>query len=372
MRPAAAAIRESLEHRILHGLVCEWENALGVLPVELRCRMRRPLFRLAGLRRRFGYWAPERREIVISRGLACDYPWHSVVEVLVHETAHQLASEVLAAGGEPAHGPGFRKACRLLRADPRSQGHYTPLSQHPCARPADPRDRVLVRIKKLMALAESRNPHEAEAAMVKAHSLMAKYHVDLLSRNEQRDFVSVFVGRPALRHFRDAYHLAHLLEVFYFVSGIWVPAYVLEKGKMGRVLEITGTPPHVEAAGYVHDFVTRFIDSRWSVLAPKRRPNRRHRTDFAVGVIEGFRDKLDRQRRRQLKTIAPDALATVKDHRLEAYMAYRHPRTVRFQRRAARVDLSVYEEGLQAGRELVISRGITQKTAQSVLKIAHR
>jgi hypothetical protein len=369
VKPAAADIRETLEHRILHGLACEWENALWVLPAELRGRMRKPIFSLADMQRRLGYWRQQRREIVISRRLALDYPWYCVVEVLVHETAHQLTQEVLLSGGERPHGPCFQKACRLLRANPEASGRYAPLADRLAAGPLAPQDRILQRVKKLMALAQSGNPFEAEAAMVKAHCLIAKYHIDLLARNDQRDFVSICVGRPALRHFRESYHLANLLEAFYFVSGLWVPAYVLEKRRMGRVFEISGTAANVEAAAYVHDFVARYIDSRWRGFDRDRRLNRSRRTDFAVGIIEGFRSKLAQQRRRQLAHDTPEALAIVEDARLKAYLAYRHPRTVRFQRQGAQLDSAVYGEGLLAGRELVISRGITERKSGRLLKI---
>ena len=115
----------------------------------------------------------------------------------------------------------------------------------------------MLRIKKLMALAQSQNQHEAEAAMAKAHQLIGKYNVDLLTHEENRDFVSVFVGKPALRHFREEYALARLLTDFYFVFGIWMPAYVVDKGKMGSVLEISGTVQNTKIAHYVYDFVNQ-------------------------------------------------------------------------------------------------------------------
>ena len=189
---------------MLHGLALEWENALWVLPTDMRLRMRLPIFRLADSGSRLGWWLGERREIVLSQRLVFDYPWDCVVEVLIHETAHQLAQEVLGANGEPPHGPRFQEACRLLRANPKASGRYRPLRDRLAGDPLSTRDRILERIKKLLALAESGNPHEAEAAMVKAHALIAKYNVDLLARNARREFVSLFVGQPALRHFREA------------------------------------------------------------------------------------------------------------------------------------------------------------------------
>ena len=74
-----------------------------------------------------------------------------------------------------------------------------------------------------MALSESKNEHEAQAAMVKAHELVEKYNLSLKTRAVTDDFISVFVGKPALRHPREEYHLASLIQHHYYVSSIIYP-----------------------------------------------------------------------------------------------------------------------------------------------------
>jgi hypothetical protein len=222
--------QEALEHRILHGLSCEWETALWVLDEPHRKRMRPPLFCLRDYRRTWGTWSRERREISLSRDLVLRHSWDSVMEVLLHEMAHQFAEEVLGSREEPPHGPAFQRACHLLRANPKASGKYVPLDDRMVRESQGPEDRTVRRVRKLMALAEGPNRHEAEVSMAKAHELIAKHNLQLLEQDDNRDFASVFVGRPALRHPREDYALANLLQEFYFVQGIWVPAYVLEKG----------------------------------------------------------------------------------------------------------------------------------------------
>jgi len=160
-RPTTA----ELERRILYGLSLEWEAALWVLPPPVRRRMAKPLFTLENLSSRLGYWHPERAEIGLSRRLVLDYGWDSVREVLLHEMAHQMADQVLAAGAETPHGPKFHEACRLLRANPEASGRFRPLAERLQDEPLSDEDRRLLRIRKLMALAQSRNRNEAEAAM---------------------------------------------------------------------------------------------------------------------------------------------------------------------------------------------------------------
>jgi hypothetical protein len=356
-----ALIHEKLEQRILHGLLCEWETAQWVLSSTHSKRMQKPLFSLSDMPSKLGHWSGQKCEICLDRQFVLNHSWDSVREVLLHEMAHQFADQVLGADNEPPHGPSFRKACRLLRANPKASGSYRPLWEQVRQDAPAREDKILLRIKKLMALAESHNQYEAEAAMTKAYELIGKYNIDLFAGNEKRDFLSIFIGKPALRHPRENYHIARLLLDFYFVNGIWIPAYVLEKGKMGRVLEITGTRQNIKIASYTYDFVRRFINSQWQVYTQDKTLHRHRKTDFAVGIIEGFRSKLE-SRDFVAKTIKNrSALVEVEDPLLNKYMDYKYPHTKSFTRTASSQDDAILEDGMKVGRKMVISKGITAK-----------
>ncbi len=354
-------LQAELERRILHGLSCEWEEARWALDSSVRERLRRPLFSLKDMNGRWGYWSEEKTEICLSRKLVLDHSWDAVREVLLHEMAHQFSGQVLGATNAPPHGPKFKRACFLLRANPEASGSYRPLDKQILHDSTGPQDKIMIRVKKLMALAQSNNQHEAEAAMTKAHQFIAKYNVDILARNIDRHFISVFVGTPALRHFREDYHLSGLLQDFYFVHGIWIPAYVMEKGKMGRVLEISGTLQNVRIASYVYDFVKRFVDSRWHEYNKKKGLNRYRKTDFAVGIMEGFRSKLRLQSEKREKTSNKRTLVKIRDPLLQEHVDYKYPHTVGVRGKALKKDKLVLKDGIDAGKELVIFQGITEK-----------
>jgi len=344
-----------IERMILHGLFCEWEKAMWMVKPSDRKKMIPPLFGLGDFQDRWGSWSGAKREITLSRRLVLEHSWDAVCEVLLHEIAHQFADEVQGANGEFPHGPRFQEACHLLRANPKASGSYPPLDQRIREDAANPEDKILSRIRKLMALAESPDLHEAEAAMAKAHALMAKYNYHLLEERKERQFVTLALGRPALRHPAEAYALAHLLQEFYFVRGIWVSAYVLGKGKMGRVLEISGTLANVQVAGYAFDFVSRFIESKWSEYNSGRNLGRSRQTDFALGIIDGFRAKLksgDREKEGAL------ALIRVEDPHLQEYLRYKYPRTAAVHGGPIRQDPRVLRDGRDIGRNLVIAKGV--------------
>jgi hypothetical protein len=365
-------IQEELERRILHGISCEWDMAAGELSPSYQETLYKPVLSLWDLKRKWGYWSGEKNEICLSRNLVLNHSWDAVREVLLHEIAHQFAEQVLGSISEPPHGQSFERACYLLRANPKASGNYIPLDERVLDDSLSREDKVMSRIRKLMALAQSKNRHEAEAAMAKAHEFIKKHNVDLLARDENRDFVSLFVGKPALRHFREHYLPCKLLQDFYFVFGIWVPAYVLDKCKMGRVFEITGTVQNVRIASYVHDLVQRYIDRNWEKYNEGKGLSRYRKTDFAVGIIEGFHSKLKSQADKKGGSGEELALVEIEDAQLREYIRHRYPRIKRISGKLSNVDLSVQQDGRRIGKELVIHKGIEDKLTKGKRLIENR
>ncbi len=360
-------IPDQMERRILHGLSCEWSKALGFLSPEQRKRMRLPLFCLRNLENRWGTWSEEKREISLSRSLVHDHSWDAVREVLLHEMAHQMAMEALAGSRETPHGPQFQMACRILRANPRASETFSPRDERILRAPSLPSDKRMLRVKKLLALAGSPDRHEADAAMVKAHQLMVKYNIEQRQGGEDRDLASLFLGQPALRHFPEDYALVNLLLDFYFVAGIWVAAYVPARGKMGRVLEISGTLPNLKMAHYVYEFVRRFIHSQWVVYNQNRGLSRHRQTDFGLGILEGFRWKLEATRRG--KNANPFALVRKEDPLLKKYFSYHYPHTAKVKAGNSLRDPGVIKDGRNVGKNLVVYRAIEEKERDRGLRI---
>ena len=128
----------------------------------------------------------------MSENLIMSYPWSVTLQVLKHEMAHQYSYEVL--GQTDAHGEGFQAACALLGVLPQYRscrivtaevlaqltGTENKMSEG---------QKVLFRIEKLLALGESSNIHEAEAALKKASLLIEKYHLQQLVSSEHSAYV---------------------------------------------------------------------------------------------------------------------------------------------------------------------------------------
>ncbi|HSO19481.1 MAG TPA: DUF2786 domain-containing protein [Desulfosarcina sp.] len=366
-----ADLRASFERRVLRGLAAEWENACWLLPENIRRAVKKPIFAIHKMPRRLGTWHPDKCQITLSRDMVADGRWDDIREVLLHEMAHQVAHEALKAGSESDHGPGFMRACAWLSANPAASGAYRSLRDRlRRGDRLDADDRMAARIHKLMALAESSNPHEAHAAMRKAYELIARHNVDLIEQGRRQDYTSIFLGTPRVRHFREAYHLAHLLQNFYFVQGVWVEAWVLDSNRMGRVLEISGSPRNVQIADYVHDAVNRYIDAAWEDYREGPRLNRYRKTDFAVGVVEGFAATLQDA----AASTAADSRMPVRmeDQALTCYVSQRYPHVRRSSRRGPGHDAQVLADGTRKGRQLVIAKGISQSDGYRERKIEYK
>jgi hypothetical protein len=316
--------------------------------------LRRPQFSLSDTDRRLGVWDPAREEIRVSRRFTRERGWDEVRELLRHEMAHQLADQALDGCAETSHGPAFREACRLLGAHPGASGEFVPLGARLDGDTDPGRARILARVHKLLALASSENRHEAELALLRAREYARRHHIDEHRRDEE--FLSAFAGRPAVRHTRAEYQLAALVTRTWDAYGIWVPAWVVERGRMGTVLELSGTPAQVKLAGYVHEFVRRHIATEWERYNHGRRLGARRRTDFSCGVIEGFRGTLERDAK------GPGAggavVRTGQDPLFAGYLATRYPRRATIRRGGGRVDPGVHRDGVRAGERLVIREGV--------------
>ncbi len=368
LKPTTALIQEQLENSIIKGLQLEWQAIHQDLPPEYRTRIRMPAFRLSDGTHPLASWTSAGYLMSFSRKFVFAEDWGSLVEVLRHEIAHQLAATLDGAEEETPHGPIFRKACHLLHADPRATGSWGALRTGTSGATVTPQDRLIRKVQLLMQLAGSENPHESAQAAAKANTLITKYNLDVLYNDEKRDFVSLFLGKPALRHSGSTVSITALLEAHYFVQVVWVSSYVLEKGKMGRVPEVSGTPPNVRIASYVFDYLHRYITSQWDHYRREVKVARNEKASFSLGLVDGFRKTLDRQKIKTLQeyaeTLPGKNLMKREDARLKAYLGARYNRLRSF-RRASGVDPSAYSAGKKIGEKLVISKGIDHRSVKS-------
>jgi hypothetical protein len=353
--PHTATLTATLQAALVRELRATWRQ---LNEAYFRGGLVAPTLELVELRATLGRWIPDTRTIEISLPLVVERPWGVVVEVLKHEMAHQYVYEVLGEKSETPHGPAFRDACARLGVDARASG--MPESQGTSDRTgADPmEEKTVTRISRLLALAESPNRHEAEAAMAAAQRLMLKHNLDAVRSNAARDYGFAHVGRPTGRVGEHERLVAMILGKHFFVEAIWVPVYRPREGKRGSLLEICGTPANLAIAEYAHGFLHGTAERLWTDHKRAQGLTDRERRTFLAGVMTGFADKLARQE----ATSRADGLVWVKDGDLGGYLRRRHP-YVRHVRHAGQRRNDTWAHGREAGRKIVLHRPVTTGAA---------
>jgi hypothetical protein len=332
-----------MDHALVRALLADYQQLNQTFFAGL---LRAPAIELVATGSRLGLWNGSTRTISLSRSLLLHHPWGVAVEVLKHEMAHQYVADVIGETNESAHGQAFRTVCERLGVDPTASGF-------PSGQPQT-QSRVIERVARLLALAESSNRHEAEAAMAAAQKLMLKHNIDECATCADRSYRFRHLGKPNGRVNEHDRILAIILNKHFFVEVIWVPVYRPLEAKRGSVLEVCGTSDNLEMADYVHSFLSNTADRLWNEhkRANHLKANRDRRV-YLAGVMSGFLEKLDQQSRHQRQA----GLVWVKDGKLQGYYRKRHP-YIRNARYFGRKRTEAYDHGKQAGRGIVLHRAV--------------
>lgn len=309
-------------------------------------------------------WLPSAHTIEVSLAfLQSAESWGVVLEVLKHEMAHQYVHEVLHET-EVAHGPAFRAICERLGIDARASGLPQAVLE-----PAG--KRVLERVHKLLALAESDNRHEAEAAAAAAQRLMLRHNLEHVARDgasttcgPHTRYGFRHLGRVTGRVTEWERRLGNVLREHFFVDIIWVPAYRLREQKRGSVMEAIGTPENLDLAAYVYDFLVRTAERLWLAHRTEQGLGNAARRAYLAGVMSGFAQKLAQQ----AKAHKAEGLVWVPHAELVQYTRKRHPylRTISHRGHSQR---DVFAHGQKAGRELVLHKGVSSHAAGGATKL---
>ena len=309
---------------------------------------------LAETTRRLGQWSRATRRIELSRTLVLERPWLEVVSVLEHEMAHQFVDEVIGALTEPAHGPSFQRVCAERGIDARAAGAPLP-SEDPEG------ERVLEKIRKLLALAGSANEHEAEIAMRRAHELMLRHNIEQAKSTTASAYEVRQLGEPQKRASGVDLDIVGLLTEFFFVEVIRVPVYVPGTGEHADVFEVIGTGANIDMALHVFEFLRATAERLWQENRGDRRvKSGRDRRAYQSGVVRGFREKLVLATPRSAPSAHADSteLVWTGDDKLDAFFRARYPR-IRRRRRSLPMN-GAHAAGREAGRTVILHKPVTR------------
>jgi hypothetical protein len=325
-----------------------------------RLKLRTPLIKVEPSASRWGLWDPVTRTITLSIRLIETYAWDVVLEVLKHEMAHQITDEIEAAND--GHGPHFQAACRRLGMAEwaiRAETHFSDLDLLALrGEPDEPKLRLLSRIEKLLALATSSNEHEALLAMKKVQELYEKYQLDRLESAKRSDLVYRTISLKRKRIERYHYLIGSLLGDHFFVRVIYCSVFDPHDLADYKAFELMGTEESVQMAEYVYHFLKNQAHALWESYRRANRKSSRSKNSFVIGVLSGFREKLEQDRSQRESGPAGMALVRQADSALADYVTYRYPRLTSVRRGTTLKDGGSYRDGIEEGWKLVLKKAI--------------
>jgi hypothetical protein len=341
--------------------------------LDYRLQLEPPIFEISEGKKQLGCWNAATRSLRMSQYLIMSYPWSVTLQVLKHEMAHQYSSEVL--GQTAAHGEGFQAACALLGVLPQYRGCRI-VTAEILARLTRPEknlsegQKVLARIEKLLALGESSNVHEAEAALKKASLLIEKYHLQQLVSSEHSAYVVclIEIGKKQIATYQR--HICRILQDFFFVRVVLSETYKPLTNEVQKAIELLGTSENVAIAEYCCHFLENRLALLWQEYRLRNKSSgRTQKNSFYLGVVLGFWEKLQEQNsggaRANIASAEHRELLVVEDRRLETFVQSHFPRLRKTSSRRSTVDRKVYQEGMQAGRSLRMTEGVTQGSGRN-------
>jgi len=332
--------------------------------------LKRPIIEVNDSKSHWGDWDASLRTMRLSANLIMEYSWDVVINILKHEMAHQIVTEIY--HSVDGHGDLFQRACRTINVPEafRGAGGDIPrkLQDFRDDNTDSDRGRILEKVRKLLSLAQSNNEHEAFHAMKKANELIEKYNIERIEGNRDAQYAHAVINHKKKRIENYQRRICLILQDYFFTEIIYSYLYDAINRETYRTIEILGTRENVLIAEYVYYFLLNQLEILWKAYKGKKNNrNARNKRSYRLGVIEGFRDKLGQmeKKRHHYPSGKPEqttsALICARDKMLSEFINRKFPRLMKYRSQAAALDYKTYTAGMSDGKQLTIHRGITKK-----------
>lgn len=200
---------------------------------------------------------------------------------------------------------------------------------------------AIAKIRKLFALADSPNAHEAEAALMQAHRLMAKWNVDVLESDQE----GIEHITKASKGGRTKYYIA-LAQV---IAANFRCEIYRDDSKIvffGRTEDVTAAK---ESYDYAYKFIMRETNRRYKEAMEYYGTGKGIKNSYAYGFILGLKEALEQQSVALMVVTPKDTVDAFRDHTSEGFRTVKR-RTTRYYKDEN------YAEGFHDGRTSMTKR----------------
>ncbi len=340
---------------------------------QYRVDLKPPVFEITSPATRLGGWRAGYRILQLSRCLIEKHPWPVTLQVLKHEMAHQVCTEIFH-NQSSGHGPDFHKACELLgvaetfrRAGSDLAGHIEQTDPGRC-RTAEGR-RIIGKITKLLALAGLDNEHEAALAMQRAGELLARHNLEQVRAEEQSGYAHLVINTGKKRLAGHLKMICAILRDYFYVQVVCSTLYDPRTNESYRTIELLGREENVPVAEHCYHFLEDRLAFLWSQNRCRHQGHhaRTARNSYYLGLLRGFAEKLSRQygrednRGRTGPQPTPGALVLARDRHLQSFISQRFPRLRKVAGRGAKIYRDTYNEAVATGRTIILHRAVAER-----------
>ncbi len=333
-----------------------------------------PTINISSGESRLGCWNATTKTISISRHLIKTEIWDIVLEVLKHEMAHQYVSMFY--DSADIHGKYFKLACKKLgvhRAFVTIGKDYNQRLQEFKGELPAAAQKMLKKVEKLMALGQSNNQAEAQAASRKANYLLNKYNLQRIKAGEDDPnikYLTICHKKKRIESIQKA--LLAVLRDYYYVNCLTSRTYHAQDDTVYKSIVLIGRKEALIVAEYVYYFLLDTGQALWQDFKRKHDAKRNEKISFDMGFSAGIKDNHELMFADSKIKINGDLSLPVKV--TKALMAQNHAENRREESRLFprlksgrygrhKTSSGAFKEGFKNGKNTHINKGVTTRGA---------
>ncbi len=353
--------------------VVSLHRELSEVFTEQRFRGQRPGIRVVEKMHHWGSYDPLDHEISISLVLVQECPWWVVVEVLKHEIAHLFVHAAFP--HQAPHGAHFKDVCNALNVADWARGATIGKTLDELRSLFDWRlgsldqetEKYRGRLRRLLALANSTNEHEALIAMQRARELQDQHRLEAHDRASCADLVNLEIASGKQRHAPYEGRISSILMNHYHVEVVYIRRFDAESLRYQATIDIMGNREDVLLAEYVREFLHKSAESLWQAHRKSTSAKGlRARNSFIRGLLVGFQKSLEEQSSSTPPVTTVDksrrTLMLSEERKREQFKRKRYPRLAS-RTSSARVDRNAFSHGKNEGKHLRVRTPIAKHSA---------
>lgn len=359
----------NLRHTIIINATLQLQKEYDYICFQYKLKLKKPLIIIEELTDSFGKWDEYHNTIFLAEHLIFNHAWHKVINVLKHEIAHQIVSQIFRS--TDTHGADFKKATQWLGLDAfYAKASLSMSEDFPSLHNANAGDEelnILRKVERLLNLAESSNEHEALLAMDKVREIYKKYNIERFTKNENTSYTTLTINLNLKKIPSNAFIISDILQQHFFVSNIFSKIYVPVENCEHRCLVVMGEKHNVLMAEHVYEFLTHKVSALWLQYQKAEKLSAKFKASYQKGLLAGFSSKLDSLKKESFSTSTKNEKALVIQYevKLGEYVKTQFPKTSSVQQ-SGLLYKDHYDKGTQEGHRINLSRPISEQGTASL------